>query len=265
MDCAYFTLVSKGYVKGAVCLIKSLKRFTEYPIWVMSIDLDEDDKQLLHDLGAKIWEGVPRITSKLAKVRPWHPHDQFCQYCFYKINMWSTQWDKIIYLDSDIIVLKDIDHLFKTEAEFSAVSSCGLSIDVSKIEGFTGRMDVKDIPAKAITPHFSKTNFNAGVLVISPNKIVYDKMMSLKDTLVPDSDPSDQGFLNEYYKDRWNKLDTIYNTSRRVFLNWREKFEEIRDNIHVIHFTGSDSNPWFSNESERDELENLWWEYYERK
>ena len=90
-------------------------------------------------------------------------------------------------------------------------------------------------------------------------------MMSLKDTLVPDSDPSDQGFLNEYYKDRWNKLDTIYNTSRRVFLNWREKFEEIRDNIHVIHFTGSDSNPWFSNESERDELENLWWEYYERK
>ena len=228
----------------------------------------ENDKQSLCDLDATIWD-VPRINSKLAKVEPWHPNDQFCQYCFCKLNMWSTQWDKIIYLDSDIIVLKDIDHLFDIESEFSAARSCALSVDLSMIEGFNGRIEVKDIPPTAYTASFDEDHFNAGVLVISPNKTVYNEMMSIKDTLVPDSESSDQGFLNKYYKDRWNKLDTIYNASYRLFSSWREKFEEIRDNIHTIHFTGcwhqctaGQYVPVQPLHKDSDELENLWWEYY---
>jgi alpha-N-acetylglucosamine transferase len=63
-----------------------------------------------------------------------------------------TQFDKIIYLDADIMMLKNIDHLFEYPHLTSALDGEYFNIWPDK-------------------PHF-----NAGILVIEPNSDEYKKL-----------------------------------------------------------------------------------------
>lgn len=262
---SYFTLTTPDYVPGAVCLVNSLKKHSEIPIKIMGIDLNSDEKNLLESLGASVIE-VPKITSKLAKVFPFHKNENFCQNCFCKLNMWNmTEYDKIVYLDSDVTVLKNIDCMFETEASFSACPSLRVVVNMDEFKkhpSYKCDAKISEVPKKFIEEaSYNDEAFNAGVLVLTPSKEVYKKMMSLKDAIVPNRDPSDQGFLNEYFKNRWNHLDYNFNYSRRHAEIWPESFEEDKEDICVLHFTGADNNPW--DKSPENEIERIWWSYFD--
>ena len=264
MNKAYFTLATSDYLPGAVCLVKSLKKHSKIPIVVMSVDLSIDEKHHLKDLGAGVIE-APKITSKLVKVLPFHKDENFCQNCFCKLNMWNTtEYDKIVYLDSDTVVLKNTDCMFETDSDFSACRSLNVEINIDEFKkhpSFKKSASLKDIPRKFIKTNYKNDYFNAGVLILKPNKEDYKKMMSLKDAIVPNNSNGDQGFLNNYFKGRWHPMDHKFNYSRRHFEMWPEKFEKDKEDIHVLHFTGADNNPW-SKEPE-NEMERIWWSNFD--
>jgi lipopolysaccharide biosynthesis glycosyltransferase len=56
-------------------------------------------------------------------------------------------------------------------------------------------------------------------------------------------------------------MDHKFNYSRRHFEMWPEKFEKDKEDIHVLHFTGADNNPW-SKEPE-NEMERIWWSNFD--
>jgi lipopolysaccharide biosynthesis glycosyltransferase len=85
--------------------------------------------------------------------------------------------------------------------------------------------------------------------------------MEKKDIVCCDKDPSDQGFLNYYYKDQWDKLSPIYNATRRVFSADPIKWASIEPDISVIHYTLE--KPWHS--TSHDKIEKLWWECYDQR
>lgn len=94
-----------------------------------------------------------------------------------------TQFSKIIFLDADVLPIRPLSHLFTLPHEFSA------SPDV-------GWPDI----------------FNSGVMVLTPGE---DKFNELRELLKSKGtwDGGDQGLLNEWRGNNWNRLSFTYNTT----------------------------------------------------
>jgi hypothetical protein len=134
--------------------------------------------------------------------------------------------------------------LFDLEYEISAVPSYQLVLSQNR----------------QVLRGFYADRFQGGVLALTPNSEHYTDLLAKKDVLECRSDPSDQGFLNEYYKDKWNRLSPIYNATRRVYMSARKIWEEMKDDIRVIHYTLEE--PWKKPVKGCEEIEKLWWDCY---
>ena len=51
---AYFTVASDDFTPGVYCLAKSLKKITQYPFHVISINITEENKKMLQLVGCNI-------------------------------------------------------------------------------------------------------------------------------------------------------------------------------------------------------------------
>ncbi|KAF8585835.1 glycosyltransferase family 8 protein, partial [Ramaria rubella] len=94
-----------------------------------------------------------------------------------------TSYSKIIYLDADTLPLLPLSHLFRTTSSFAAVPDVGWP----------------DI-------------FNSGVLVFTPRAKDFEEIMEL---VVSEGswDGGDQGVLNEWRGNSWERLSFTYNTT----------------------------------------------------
>ncbi|KAH7916424.1 nucleotide-diphospho-sugar transferase [Hygrophoropsis aurantiaca] len=126
-----------------------------------------------------------------------------------------TQYSKIIFLDADVLPIRPLSHLFSLDHEFSAVPDVGWP----------------DI-------------FNSGVMVLSPGE---DKFSDLQNLLKAQGswDGGDQGILNEWRGDNWNKLSFIYNTTPTAAYTYAPAYERFGSKISAIHFIGP-NKPWHS-------------------
>ena len=156
-----------------------------------------------------------RTTNREAIEKP-------CRYI--KLHLWSlTEWDRIVFLDADTVVLRPIDELFK-EPDFSAVKD-----------------PVGD-------------NVNTGVMVVKPSAVTHGLLM--KSYLHVDSfNIGDQGTLNSLVDMKsWHRLRLRFNTfqsalSRKPTVKEQDaaKSETVPrmslSDVKVLHFSG-ESKPW---------------------
>ncbi|XP_020210606.1 inositol phosphorylceramide glucuronosyltransferase 1 isoform X2 [Cajanus cajan] len=143
-----------------------------------------------------------------------------------------TEYKKVVYLDADTIVVKNIEELFK----------CGK---------FCANLKHSE-------------RLNSGVMVVQPSATVFNDMMSKVKTL-PSYTGGDQGFLNSYYSGFPNahvfepnltpemldtrpvpemeRLSTLYNADVGLYMlanKWMVDENELR----VIHYTLGPLKPW---------------------
>jgi len=227
---AYFTLVARDkYVDGAVCMYKSLREKTRYPLIAMIHGISDESRKRLSAAGI-ICRDVEMIDSKKAGKGDNIGRLEDFKYTYTKLHVFSfDEFETIIYLDSDLIVLKSIDHLFTEVEHHFAACAC--------------------------TPYWEDI-FNSGLMVIKPCQNIFTDLMEQKDIL-PTYDGSDQGFLNSYFKN-WKKLDIKYNAGKRIYSEAPEQWKRI--DHHIIHFVGK--KPWLGGEKGYEELEALWFQYY---
>ncbi|THG95865.1 hypothetical protein EW145_g7887, partial [Phellinidium pouzarii] len=124
-----------------------------------------------------------------------------------------TQYDKIIFLDADILPLRPLSHLFTLSHEFSAVPDVGWP----------------DI-------------FNSGMMVLTPGEDKFNVIKSLvksKGTW----DGGDQGVLNEWRGNNWNRLSFTYNTTPTSAYGYAPAYERFGSQISALHFIGP-NKPW---------------------
>ncbi|KAG2155595.1 glycosyltransferase family 8 protein [Suillus clintonianus] len=126
-----------------------------------------------------------------------------------------TQYFKVIFLDADVLPLRPLSHLFHLDHEFSAVPDVGWP----------------DI-------------FNSGVMVLTPGE---DKFKELQELLKTNGswDGGDQGILNEWRGDNWNRLSFTYNTTPTAAYTYAPAYERFGSQISVVHFIGP-NKPWHS-------------------
>ncbi|KIJ22098.1 glycosyltransferase family 8 protein [Paxillus involutus ATCC 200175] len=126
-----------------------------------------------------------------------------------------TQYTKAIFLDADVLPVRPLSHLFALDHEFSAVPDVGWP----------------DI-------------FNSGVMVLSPGE---DKFKELQELLKTRGswDGADQGVLNEWRGNNWNRLSFTYNTTPTAAYTYAPAYERFGSQISAVHFIGP-HKPWHS-------------------
>lgn len=232
----FVTLLSDiKYFDGVVVLKRSLQAVkSQYPLYcVISADVDEDLEKRLHAEEIK--------TIRLAnKINP--PNRISSSFCyahwnktFDKLQIWGlVQFEKIVFLDSDLLILNNIDELFEHKP-FSGVCAG---------KSYPGNEDWKGI--------------NSGVMVIKPDVKVEQELIELIPTVAQEYRKinqlmGDQDVLQWYLTEQWDKtpslqLDEGYNIFAD-FLNyyikdlgysWNNKKDKI---IYAVHFIGK-TKPW---------------------
>jgi len=156
---------------------------------------------------------------------------------FTKIELWRlTQFDRIVYIDSDILALRAPDELLSLQVDFAAAPDVGWP----------------DI-------------FNSGLMVLRPNMQDYYALKALAERGIS-FDGADQGLLNMHFRD-WHRLSFTYNCTPSANYQYIPAYKHFQSTISLIHFIGS-QKPWnlprqvFPIES--NQLLGKWWAVYDQ-
>lgn len=222
---AYVTLLYGGFLLGARVLGQSLKESgTKKELIAMCTETVSDTtKEVLRRDG---WTIRP-ILNIHSPYEGLSKRGDYFSGIFSKLHVWNmTDYDRIVYLDSDVLVMSNIDHMF----------DCGT---------FCAAFRHSDL-------------FNAGIIVVEPNESVFKDMMKKIATL-PSYDDGDQGFLNVYFKSlvyapffNWSNISRFYQPMRlpaglnsdigSYYANSRWAIPELE--IRNIHYTLGPIKPW---------------------
>ncbi|RHN64975.1 putative inositol 3-alpha-galactosyltransferase [Medicago truncatula] len=184
-------LVGNGdYVKGVVGLAKGLRKVkTMYPLVVAVLpDVPEQHRNILIAQGC--------IVREIAPVYPPKNQTQFAM-AYYVINysklrIWAfEEYEKMIYLDGDIQVFQNIDHLFDLPNNyFYAVMDCYCEASWRHTRQYQIGY-CQQCPDKVQWPsNFGSKPplyFNAGMFVYEPNMATYHDLLQKLQVTEPTS------------------------------------------------------------------------------
>ncbi|KAG6415285.1 hypothetical protein SASPL_122691 [Salvia splendens] len=268
---AYVTFLAGNgdYVKGVVGLVKGLRKVkTAYPLVVAVLpDVPAKHRRILEEQGC--------IVREIEPVYPPENQTQFAM-AYYVINysklrIWEfVEYSKMIYLDGDIQVFENIDHLFDLEDDyFYAVMDCFCE----KTWSHTPQYKIgycQQCPEKVTWPAEMgpppALYFNAGMFVFEPCLATYESLLAtLK--ITPPTSFAEQDFLNMFFRDVYKPIPNVYNLVLAML--WRHPENVDLDRVKVVHYCAAGSKPWrYTGEEENMQREdikmlvNKWWDIY---
>ncbi len=226
---AYVTLVTNAdYGVGALALARSLKAVrSAWPLLVLATE-NAAGIDALEAEGCIIQAVVPPPLSSAFQARHERSHlhaaapfakggkpafhkplDNFC-----KLHSWRlTAYRRVVFLDADTLVVKNIDKLFGYP-EFSAAPNLYETLaDMHRL--------------------------NSGVFVATPNEATYQTMLERLDVHGAFWRRTDQTFLESFFPD-WHGLPYTFNALQYLYFNlpalWRWS------SIRVVHYQYE--KPW---------------------
>jgi glycogenin glucosyltransferase len=149
-----------------------------------------------------------------------------CRYA--KMHLWGlVAYDKVVYLDADTMVVRNIDHLFSLELPLGPVLTGGSTYSGSMRGLYAVHDQFADI-------------FNSGVMILAPSEATIDAMLAVYMT-TKSYNIGDQGFLNVFWKNNVKFLSGEYN-----YLTWLATTtwgSTIFADRAVMHYT-AEVKPW---------------------
>ncbi|KAL9275911.1 UDP-glucuronate:xylan alpha-glucuronosyltransferase 2-like protein [Drosera capensis] len=210
---AYVSVIhsSDTYVCGAIALAQSLIQTGTKRDLVLLIDksISEPARNALMEAGWKI-----RVIKRIRNPRA--EKDSYNEYNYSKFRLWQmTDYVKMIFIDSDIIVLRSLDLLF----HFPQMTATGNDGSI----------------------------FNSGIMVIEPSKCMFKTLMRNRREIIS-YNGGDQGFLNEIFV-WWHRLPRRVNFLKNFWSNSsvengfkNQLFASYPPKIYSIHYLGL--KPW---------------------
>jgi alpha-N-acetylglucosamine transferase len=227
---AYVTLVSNAdFALGARALLHSLQETgsTAERVVMHTGGVPEAALAPLSGLGAQLVAVDPLPTSanfNAAHARdalhgrapftkgekpPFHtPLDNFC-----KLRLWQLPHDRVVFLDADTLVLRNIDKLFDYP-EFSAAPNV-----YGSLQDFH--------------------RLNSGVFTARPAQATFEDMLARLDKPGAFWRRTDQSFLQAYFPD-WHGLPVTFNMLQYVWFNLPELWHW--PSVRVVHYQYE--KPW---------------------
>ncbi|GMM33355.1 hypothetical protein DASC09_006800 [Saccharomycopsis crataegensis] len=263
MTNAYVTLLySASYLPGALTLANSI-RDTHSVAGKLVVLVPKYDSHLFSSHQLRLLTSVYDEIIEVETVSPSSPADLHNLNCLLKrpellktltkLKVFSLPYSKVVYLDSDVLVCANLDHLFEQNISDGEIMASPDS----------GWPDI----------------FNTGVFMVAPSPENYAAL----NTIVSDEatnasfDGADQGLLNEFFQSfgrfnthgsrSWKRLPFLYNVTPSGQYQYNPAYKRFFKDIKALHFIGS-SKPWYrkvaasdveEGSSEYDELTKLWW------
>ncbi|CAN8241424.1 unnamed protein product [Cochlearia groenlandica] len=201
---AYVTVLhsSESYVCGAIALAQSIRQSGSTKDMILLHDQSITNISLI-GLSSAGWHLrlIDRIRSPFAEK------DAYNEWNYSKLRIWQvTDYDKLVFIDADFIVLKKMDHLFY----YPQLSAAGND----------------------------KVLFNSGIMVIEPSPCLFKDLME-KCNKIESYNGGDQGFLNEIFV-WWHRLSKRVNTMKYFGEKTEESSHVLPDNLEGAVFA-SDS------------------------
>jgi alpha-N-acetylglucosamine transferase len=250
-DNAFATLVTNAdYGMGALTLARSLKRTgTDAPLVVLATEGAERLDELEAE-GARVVPVSRPVLSEafrerhgreaLHRAAPFDRgdkpafHDPLDNFC--KLELWKLDgFEKVVFLDADVVVVKPIDTLFGFP-EFAGAPN--LYRDLSDFH-----------------------RLNSGVFVAAPSRRTYDGMIEALDRPGLFWPRTDQTFLEAMFPE-WHKLPYIFNVMQYVYFNLPDLW--VWKSIRCVHYQYE--KPWTAAHPKRQLLRpliDLWWRLYD--
>ncbi|ESA43318.1 glycosyltransferase family 8 protein [Neurospora crassa] len=269
------TLVTKrAYLGGALVLNHSLKKVgSRYQLKIMVTREAQADKEFMAVFAAA---GIPTIVIEtIEPARQGKVNKAFWQ----KLAPWAmTEYERIVLLDSDQVILQNIDHLMTLhlpEGHIACSHACTCNPRklahypkdwVPQNCPFTSADQHTGSPAP-ITPSSPRTHhlLNSGTVVLTPSKPQFDALLDAINTHpdVPHMVFPDQDILAIVYRGKWKPLPYVYNALKPMrdchASLWRD------EDVKILHYILN--KPWESRDfDENDKVESthrLWWGVWE--
>jgi lipopolysaccharide biosynthesis glycosyltransferase len=237
MKKAYATVLCNGddYVPGVEALGRSIRKSGSREAMVLMVtpDVSSTTRETLAAEGWTIRDVEPVENPNPAKAQLF---PRFAA-TFTKLRAWDlVEYDKVVLLDADTLVLQNVDDLF-------------------------------DRPGFAAAPDFLiPDRFNSGVMVLEPSRETFARMA---EALASSSsyDGGDQGFLNTFFADWWampvaHRLPAGYNLFHFVYQFLRAHThlqEELAREARIVHYAVQ--KPWKARATLTGGSE-MWWHMY---
>ncbi|KAL1828742.1 hypothetical protein DCAR_0207999 [Daucus carota subsp. sativus] len=267
---AYVTFLAGNgdYVKGVVGLAKGLRKVkSAYPLVVAMLpDVPQEHRELLRSQGCIIQE-----------IEPIYPPENQIEFAmayyvinYSKLRIWNFDYNKMVYLDADIQVFENIDHLFDTpDGYFYAVMDCFCEKTWSHSPqysvGYCQQCPEKvKWPAEMGCP--PPLYFNAGMFVFEPSHLVYESLLQTLVITAP-TPFAEQDFLNMFFNHMYKPIPLAYNLVLAML--WRHPENVELEKVKVVHYCAAGSKPWRYTGKEanmdREDIKMLvakWWAIY---
>ncbi|URE08726.1 Glycosyl transferase family 8 [Musa troglodytarum] len=211
---AYATILhsAERYVCGAIALARSIRSSGSARDLVILVDgtISEHDRSGLEAAGWKV-RTMERIRNPKAK------RDAYNEWNYSKFRLWQlTEYDKVVFLDADLLVLRNIDFLFALP-EITAVGN-------------------------------NAALFNSGVMVVEPSNCTFQLLMDHIDEITS-YNGGDQGYLNEIFT-WWHRVPKSLNFLKHFWAGDAERRREKKNRLlgadppvlYVVHYLGL--KPW---------------------
>ncbi|KAM7511184.1 hypothetical protein LguiB_010059 [Lonicera macranthoides] len=211
---AYATILHSAqvYVCGAITAAQSIRMSGSTRDLIILVDesITEYHRKGLEAAGWKV-RTIQRIRNPKAQKEAYN------EFNYSKFRLWQlTDYDKIIFIDADMLILRNIDILFQMP-DITATGNNG-------------------------------TLFNSGVMVIEPSNCTFEILMDHVDK-IESYNGGDQGYLNEIFV-WWHRVPKHMNFLKHFWEGDEEKTKEMKVNLfganppilYVLHYLGI--KPW---------------------
>ncbi len=151
-------------------------------------------------------------------------------------------WEKIIYLDTDMIIRKDLNRLLKYD-KFAAANDCFQNPLIHQLSPPGKPYEEAEILRHYNLKSLMKKSFNSGLMVIQSKSntiIEFNKLVELTNLFGKYSLFFDQGILNLHFNESRQKIPYVYNdyygsepfNRRGIFKRFSDRKAVI---LHIIH------------------------------
>lgn len=238
---AYASLLTNDdYLPGAEVLLHSLRASgtTRPRVVLVTPAVSARARSKLARRGADVREVAPIASPHAA--RPDQAGKCWADSGYTKLQVWALDdFDVVLYVDVDAVVCENVDHLFDIDCDLAAAP------------------DV-----------FPPDRFNAGVLLLRPDRATYERLVALAPT-APSYDGGDTGFLNAAFP-AWHgggdarlaRLPFACNAQRTM--HWMTRaapgYWEAVKPIKILHFSSA-PKPWQAPDK-KGECEMVWWDFF---